>query len=1109
MLEFILNYSIRNRRLVVLIVLGVAALGIYALQLLPIDAVPDITGNQISINTSALALTPEEIEKQITYPVENAIQGIPGLQMTRSLSRNGFSQVTAIFEDDVSVRDARIGLDQRLRVAKESLPAGVEPKLGPESTGLSDIYMWALDYEPRNTTVAASSQPTTKEAKDNDAAKFGWQPDGSYITDRGEVLTTEKQRVTYLRTIQDWVIAPQMRSVKGIAEIETVGGYEKQYTVEPDPLKLVSYGLTFSDISTALQRNNSNLGAGALERNGESNPVRIVGLLKNTDDIGAVKVGQRNGTPIRVRDVATVGQGSEIRTGASSYNGHEVVIGTVLMLIGGNSRTVSEAADRHLAEISKTLPPGIRAIPVYNRKKLVDSTIKTVSFNLMEGALLVVVILLLLLGNLRAAVITALAIPLSMFITAIGMVKFKISGNLMSLGAIDFGIIVDGSVIIVENCLRQLAMKQKELGRRLTLVERLQTVFAASKQVRSATAFGEAIIIIVYIPILALTGIEGKMFHPMAMTVIFALIAAFVLSLTFVPAMIAIFMGGKIQEKENFIIHLAHKLYTPLLSFAIKLRWAVVALAIGAFIGAGFLYKNLGGEFTPKLDEMDITILTTRIPTAGLETSRIGQMDIEKLLLEIPQVELVFSKIGTADVASDPMPITSADTIIMLKPRSQWPDPHLPKKEIITLMEEKLVGIPGVGFEYTQPIEDRFNEMMSGTKSAVAVKLFGDDFDELKKPIGEIVDVLKTIPGAKDVKPEETTGLQLLQVTPDPEALARLNLDKTDIQEIVATAVGGHTTGVILEGDRRFDLVVRLPEHLRLDIAYLRNLPIPIRGSKDAGAADSTPAAATGSASDSLTKSVQAQPAGYLPLSSIAQVGLVDGLNEISRENGKRRLQVTCNIRGRDTASFVAEAKKAIAEKVKLPPGIWPKWGGQYENIESANQRLMTVVPICFVLIFILLYSTFQSIKDAIVVFSGVPLALSGGVVALYLRGIDNSISAGVGFIALSGVAVLNGLVMVTFINQLRKEGTPLHDAIVRGSTTRLRPVLMTALVASLGFIPMAIATGTGAEVQRPLATVVIGGILTSTVLTLFVLPALYRMLSSDRAKEKTDLPTT
>ena len=1073
MLERILKLSIQHRWLVVLLVAAVAGLGVWSLERLPIDAVPDITNNQVQINTLMPSLSPAEIEQQVTFPVETALAGIPGLQYTRSLSRNGFSQVTAVFHDDVDIYYARNQINERITAARESLPSGAEPKMGPVTTGLGEVYMWAVDYQHRSGTGAAveDGQP-------------GWQSDGAYLTPEGHRLTSDVQRAAYLRTVQDWIIRPQLKGIDGVADIDSLGGFEKQYAVEPDPMKLVSYGLTFKDLAEALEKNNASRGAGYVERQGDAYPVRISGRLETPEQIAEVKVGARDGTPIRVRDVAVVASSAELRNGAASMNGHEVVVGTAMMLIGANSRTVAAAVDAKMADVNRSLPPDIHATAVYNRTKLVDATIHTVEHNLGEGAILVIVILFLLLGNFRAALICALAIPLSMLATATGMVQTHVSGNLMSLGAIDFGIIVDGSVIIVENCLRLLAERQHELKRRLTLTERLDVVFHASKQVRSATAFGEAIIITVYLPILALSGVEGKMFHPMALTVIFALIAAFILSLTFIPAMVALCIRGRVKEKENLLIRWAKAGYEPLVRWAVRGRWVVVPLAVLAFAASLLLFGRLGQEFIPTLDEQDMDIQTYRVPSMGLTASEEIQENIEETVSQFPQVAVVFSKTGTAEVAADPMPASRSDTYITLKPRAQWPDPHLPKDKLIEQFQAELEKVPGVNYEYTQPIQDRFNDLLAGTKGDVAVKVFGYDYEVMEKPAKQIAKILESIPGAADVKTQDVDGLPLMTVKPDTAALSRYGLDVTDVQDVVATALGGREAGFIQEGDRRFALVVRLPERLRESADELGNLPIPLPAEKPQGAGTN----------GGLGAPAPSGRQGYVPLSAIAKVEVVDGLNEVTRENGRRRMVVQCNVRGRDIGSFVNEARRAIDAQVKLPAGYWLDWGGEFENMIAARQRLMVVVPVCFFLIFLLLFSTFKSVKYALLVFTGVPLALTGGIVALWLRGIPFSISAAVGFIALSGVAVLNGLVMVTFINQLRNEGAALEDAITRGSLTRLRPVLMTALVASLGFIPMALATGTGAEVQRPLATVVIGGIVSSTLLTLIVLPALYRL---------------
>ena len=1074
MLERVLRFSIHHRWLVVLLTAGIGAAGIWSLHRLPIDAVPDITNNQVQINTLAPSLSPAEIEQQVTFPVESALAGIPGLQFTRSLSRNGFSQVTAVFRDDVDVYYARNQINERLTSARTSLPPGSEPKMGPVTTGLGEVHMYAVDYIHHNGEGA--------EIHDGEP---GWQSDGSYLTPEKQPLTTEVQRAAYLRTVQDWIIRPQLKSIDGVAEIDSLGGYEKQYAVEPDPMKLVSYGITFKDLTDALEKNNSSRGAGYVERQGDAYPVRIVGRLDTPAQIAEVTVGERGGTPIRVRDVATVTSGAELRLGAASLNGHECVIGTAMMLIGANSRTVSAAVDAKMADVNRSLPADVQAIGVYSRTKLVDATVHTVTHNLAEGATLVIVILFLLLGNLRAALICALAIPLSMLATATGMLQSRVSGNLMSLGAIDFGIIIDGSVIIVENCLRALAERQHELERKLTLSERLEVVFQASKQVRSATAFGEAIIITVYLPILALTGVEGKMFQPMALTVIFALVAAFVLSLTFIPAMVALCIRGRVAETENFLVRWAKAAYEPVLGWAIRGRWAVVAVALLAFGASLLLFRHLGQEFIPTLDEQDIDIQTYRVPSAGLTASQQIQEHVEDTIDKFPQVSLVFSKTGTAEVAADPMPASRSDTYVMLKPRAQWPDPRLPKETLIEQLQSALASVPGVNYEYTQPIQDRFNDLLAGTKGDVAVKIFGYDYEAAEKPANQIAKILQSIPGAADVKSQDVDGLPLMTVKPDPAALSRYGLDVTDVQDVVATALGGREAGFIQEGDRRFPLVIRLREQMREDADALGNLPIPLPVEPQTRT-DNNPAA--------LGTPAASGRQGFVPLSAVAKVDIVDGLNEVTRENGRRRRVVQCNVRGRDLGSFVAEAQQKINEQVKLPAGDWIDWGGQFENLIAARQRLLIVVPICFFLIFLLLFSTFNSIRYAMLVFTGVPLALTGGIVALWLRDIPFSISAAVGFIALSGVAVLNGLVMVTFINQLRSEGSSLDDAIRRGSLTRLRPVLMTALVASLGFVPMAFATGTGAEVQRPLATVVIGGIISSTLLTLIVLPALYRL---------------
>jgi cobalt-zinc-cadmium resistance protein CzcA len=1080
MLERVLRFSIVHRWLVVALTLVAAAYGVHALSRLPIDAVPDITSNQVQVNTVAPSLSPREIEQQVTFLVETALAGIPGLVETRSLSRNGFSQVTAVFGDDVDVYFARQQVAERLAPLREALPPHADPQMGPISTGLGEIYMWTVEYEhPRGAGApVADGRP-------------GWQSDGSYRTPEGDLLRTDVERAIYLRTVQDWIIRPQVRGVPGVAGVDAIGGWVKQYVVTPDPQQLVAYGLTFGDLLAALERNNVSTGAGWIEHNGEAHQVRATGRLQTPEELAGIAITERGGTPIRVRDVARVAVGPEPRTGSASENGHDVVVGTALMLVGANSRTVAQAVDAKMAAVNATLPPGIRAKTVLNRTTLVDATIETVRTNLAEGAILVVVVLMLLLGNVRAALLTALAIPLSMLLTAIGMVEGRISGNLMSLGAIDFGLIVDGAVIIVENCLRRLAETQRALGRVLTTRERLRVVFDASRQVRSATAFGEAIIITVYVPILFLTGIEGKMFRPMAITVMLALGAAFVLSLTFIPAMVALCITGRVEEREHVVVRWARRAYAPVLAWALRWRAAVVGAAVAAFALSLVLFGRLGQEFVPTLAELDIAIHALRIPSTGLEQSARMQMDVERTIAAVPEVAFVFSKVGTAEVGADPMPPNVADTFVILKPRDDWPDPSETKEDVRRRIEAALGETLGNAFEFTQPIQMRFNELIAGVRSDVAVKLFGDDFDVLLPLAQQIGALLAATPGAADVRVEQVEGLPTLSVDPDRDAIARYGLSVADVQNAVAVAVGGRAAGRLFEGDRRFDVVVRLDDAIREDADRLAGLPIPLPAHADEVAR----AGERGSAASRFS---------FLPLDAVADLVRTEGPNQVSRENGKRRIVVQANVRGRDIGSFVGDAQARIAGTVTLPAGSWLAWGGQFENLEQAKQRLRVVVPACFAVIGLLLFGTFGSVRQSAVVFSGVPLALTGGIVSLWLRGMPFSISAAVGFIALSGIAVLNGLVLVTFINELRTKGRTLEEAVHEGALTRLRPVLMTALVASLGFVPMALATGTGAEVQRPLATVVIGGLVTSTALTLVVLPALYALFAGPVVRRDT-----
>lgn len=1047
MLERLLKFSIRQRWLIIMGTLLVAALGFYNYQKLPIDAVPDITNVQVQINTAAPGYSPLEAEQRITYPIETVMAGLPNLKETRSLSRYGLSQVTVIFQDGTDIYFARQLVNERIQEAKEKLPPGVEAAMGPISTGLGEIFMW------------------TVEAKEG-----ALKQDGTPYTP------------TDLRTIQDWVVKPQLRNVPGVTEINTIGGYEKQFHVTPDPRRLIAYGLSFHDLVEALGRNNANVGAGYIERSGEQYLVRAPGQVTTMEEVKRITVRNHRGIPIRIGDVAEVSIGKELRTGAATENGEEVVLGTVFMLMGENSRVVSQGVAKKLEEVNKTLPEGVVAKTVYDRTTLVDATIKTVTKNLVEGAILVIVILFLFLGNIRAAVVTAMVIPLSMLFTITGMVEYEVSANLMSLGALDFGLIVDGAVIIVENCIRRLAEEQHRLKRLLTRAERFEIVFEASKEVRQATMFGELIIMIVYLPILTLTGVEGKMFTPMAFTVIAALLGAMILSVTFVPAAVAIFLNGKISEKENKLMHWAGKAYEPSLTWALKHRGWVIGSTVGLVLLSGLIATRMGSEFIPSLDEGDVALHAMRIPGTSLTQAIEMQDTLEKKIKEFPEVKTVFAKIGTAEIATDPMPPNVADVFVMLKPQKEWPDPDRSKADLVEALEKHVSQVPGNNYEFTQPIQMRFNELISGVRSDVAIKIFGDDMDVLLKTGEEVSSVLMKVPGASDTKVEQVSGLPVLTIQMDRKKMSRYNINTSDVQEVIQVAIGGETAGEIFEGDRRFDIVVRLPEHLRTDIETLKRIPVPFVGGHSEGSPESS------------MSSERSARQNYIPLGEVAEFVVAPGPNQISRENGKRRVVVTANVRGRDIGSFVAEAHQLIGKNVTIPAGYWVTWGGQFEQLTSATKRLQIVVPVALLLVLLLLFMTFGNIKDSLLVFTGVPMALTGGVAGLVLRGIPLSISAGVGFIALSGVAVLNGLVMISFFNRLRAHGESIDKAIFHGAMTRLRPVLMTALVASLGFIPMALATGRGAEVQRPLATVVIGGILSSTALTLLVLPVLYRL---------------
>ncbi|MBY5979539.1 efflux RND transporter permease subunit [Ferrimonas balearica] len=1051
MIDSIIAFALRRRFLVLALTLLIAGVGVYNTLKLPIDAVPDITNVQVQINTAAPGYSPLESEQRITYLVENAMAGIPALDYTRSISRYGLSQVTVVFEEGTDIFWARQQISERLQGVRAELPAGIEPMMGPIASGLGEVFTYAVRAEPG----AVKADGTPYNAED-------------------------------LRTIQEWIIRPQLVQVPGVTEINSIGGYERQYQVAPIPGNLLAFKVTIQDVITALERNNLNAGAGYIERNGAQWLVRSPGQLDSLEAIADVVVAKRDDAPVRVRDVARVFYGKELRTGAATLNGEETVLGTAFMLMGENSRVVAKAVGQRLQEVNASLPPGVVAEPVYDRTDLVEKTIATVQTNLFEGAVLVIVVLFLFLGNIRAALITALVIPLSMLFAITGMASNRVSGNLMSLGAIDFGLIVDGAVIVVENCLRRLGMAQHSHGRLLGLEERLKVVFEATKEVFRPAVFGVLIIMLVYLPIFALSGVEGKMFHPMAFTVVAALLGALIFAITFVPAAIALFVKGRINERENGLMRGARWLYEPLLKRSLKWPLVPVVLALALLALSVQQFRQMGSEFLPQLDEGDIALHALRVTGTGLDQSVLMQRKLEQVLAEMPEIERVFSKIGTPEVATDPMPPSVADTFLIIKPRQQWPQPDKTKAQLLEELRALAESLPGNQYEFTQPIEMRFNELIAGVRTDVALRIYGDDLDTLLAAGERAEQILKRIPGAEDVRVAALDGLPMLSVEPDRNHLALLGLTVADVQASVQTAIAGVQTGLIFEGDRRFPLVVRLDQPLGADLKGLTNLPIALP-------AELNP------------------DLSYVPLGEVAEVRQIQGPNQISRQNGKRHVVVTANVEGRDLGGFIAEAKQRMSEQLALEPGYWLAYGGTFEQLESASQRLAIVVPLTLLLIFGLLYSAFGSMRDSLIIFTGVPLALTGGVLALVVRDMPLSISAAVGFIALSGIAVLNGVVMLTFIRQLKQQGMALLDAVQTGASARLRPVLMTALVASLGFVPMALNTGTGAEVQRPLATVVIGGIVSSTLLTLVVLPVLYlvvyRLTGRRRSASDTALP--
>lgn len=1034
-MDTIISFALKRRMLVLGLTLLMALLGIYNTLKLPIDAVPDITNVQVQVNTAIAGYSPLESEQRLTYVIENAMAGLPNLDHTRSISRYGLSQVTVIFDEGTDIYWARQQIAERLQGVRSELPANAEPALGPVSSGLGEVFT----YSVRALEGAVKEDGTPYNAED-------------------------------LRTIQDWIIRPQLVKVPGVTEINSLGGYEREYQVAPDPAKLLAFKITIDDVITALDRNNRNAGAGYIERNGEQWLVRSPGQLNDLDAIREVVVTKRDDAPVRIADVAEVFYGKQLRTGAATQNGVETVLGTAFMLLGENSRVVAKEVGDRLALVNASLPAGIIAEAVYDRTGLVDKAIATVQKNLFEGAVLVIVVLFALLGNFRAALIAALVIPLSMLFAITGMTANRVSGNLMSLGAIDFGIIVDGAVIIVENALRRLGMAQQQFGRLLSLEERLKVVFEATREVFRPAVFGVLIIMLVYLPIFALSGVEGKMFHPMAFTVVAALIGALILSVTFVPAAIALFVKGKVNEKENFIMVKARSVYEPVLFFSLKRPALILMMAVALMILTSVQLSRLGSEFLPKLDEGDIAMHAMRITGTGLEQSTQMQKKLEIVISELGEVERVFSKIGTPEVATDPMPPSVADTILIIKPRSQWPVPTKTKAQFIDELREHVEQVPGNNYEFTQPIEMRFNELIAGVRADVALRIYGDDLDTLKTSGDRAVELFNQIEGAQDVRVEQMSGLPTLSIEPNRDHLALLGLTIVDVQHALQAAISGVPVGLIYEGDRRFKLVVRMADNISQDLRALENLPIALP-------ADLNP------------------DLSYVPLGEVADIKFKTGPNQINRQSGKRHVVVTANVEGRDLGSFILDTKSLMGDELNLPSGYWSEYGGTFEQLESASNRLMILVPLTLLLIFGLLYGAFGSVRDSLIIFSGVPLALTGGVLALVLRDMPLSISAAVGFIALSGIAVLNGVVMLSFIKELKQQGLALIDAIKQGASQRLRPVMMTALVASLGFIPMALNVGTGAEVQRPLATVVIGGIVSSTLLTLVVLPVLYLLV--------------
>lgn len=1041
MINRIIHFSVYNRGVVLLLTVLLVFAGIYSFQHLPIDAVPDITNNQVQINTVIEGLAPEEIERTITFPVESSMRGIAGVQQVRSITRFGLSQVTVVFKDNVNIYLARQLVSERLQSVREGMPEGAEASMGPISSGLGEIYQYTLDFT---------------EVKKGQA---------------------RLEQLMELRALQDWFIKPRLLTVEGVAEINTSGGFEKQFHVQPDSQKMSSYRVHFGEILEALKRINKNVGGGYIEQTSEQFLVQGLGLLKTVDDIKRVPVKTLdNFRVVTIGDIATVGLGKELRTGAATHNGVEVVLGTVMMLLGENSRTVSIRVDEKIAEIKKTLPAGVELKTVYDRSQLVNATLGTVEHNLLMGASLVVIVLLFLLGNVRAAIVTALTIPFALLFTFVVMKPLGLSGNLMSLGALDFGIIVDGTVIVLDNCVRFIHEKTKKLGRKLTKEELKDAIYQAAVEIRLAAGFGELIIVMVFLPVFALTGIEGKMFIPMAATFGIAVIGALVLSFTTAPALASLLLTGDTEDKEPRLMKLAQKYYLPLLDKALHFRKPTVFIGIGSVVLGVVIFMSKGSEFLPQLSEGSFAFHMIRPVNTSLSQSIAFQEKADLIIKEFPEVEDVFSRLGTSEVATDPMGVNVSDTYIMLKPRSDWPRDGVFKKtyeELVQAIIQKLEKhLPGQSYLASQPIQMRFNELLEGTRADVAVKIYGTDLGELMSIANEIKEVVETVPGAGDVETDMPGTSPVFRIEPKNEALASYGANLADILETISVALGGEESGYIYEGDRKFPIVVRMSEEDRQDLETIKNLPVGLAGN------------------------------ATVPINQLAKLEFKETFGSVNRENSSRRSAVMINLRGRDTESFVEEARALVAEKVKMPDGYYVEWGGNFKNLQQAKSRLLVLTPIAFALVLMMIYAAFGSFPQTLLIFSCVPLALVGGVVNLLIMGLPFSISAGIGFIALSGIAVLNGVVLVNYFNQLRlSEGLSGEILVKKATAIRLRPVLMTALVAIFGFLPMMLSTGVGAEVQRPLATVVIGGIISSTLLTLVVLPVLYLIFEKHMEK--------